>query len=137
MSKRGSLVIITIITLVVASVIALTFPRISKDIASGKISFKESVAEDIAQQINVLCAYSYDMEIDYYIDLSNFIVVFSQNSVTLHDAAVVSLDSTNKIVGNDPTSKSYSFVCSLNQNFILDKPIKIIFVKRDGKINVK
>jgi len=119
MRKRGHmLVIIALITTVIAIFVFLTFPNLAKDIKTGKIILKEASARDIALIIDTIYAYPYDMEVEYNVDLSDFVVQISQNTVKIRDA-------------------EYSFVpVNDNPDFALNRPKKIIFTKTDGKLTV-
>jgi len=136
MTKRGQLFLIAIITMVVAAAIGVTYPRIAKAYTTGAISLKISAARDIALTIDTIYAYPYDMELEYGLDLSKYIVEISGDSVRIYDKSFVRL-SGNKVQGIDPKFAQYSFVPgNENLNFLLDGPKLIIFSKTDGKLNI-
>jgi hypothetical protein len=138
MSKRGQIVLIALITIVIAAIVGLTYPRIASAYATGAFSLKVSATEDIALIIDTIYAYPYDVEVEYEVDLSKFIIAVSDGKVKLYGSSFVSLDSSNKIVGIDPIFSQYPFLPgNENINFILDKPKKIKFIKNDGKLSIK
>ena len=136
MKKRGQLVFIAIITLVVALLVGLLYPKIAKTLATGDMALKIAAARDIALIIDAIYAFPYDIEIEYYYDLSELIVDISQSSVKIYDASLVSVDN-GIIQGSDPNFAKYSFVpVDDNPNLILDMPKRILFSKTDDGLNI-
>ena len=136
MQKRGQLVFIALITIIMAAIVAFSYTCIAKSLATGKTALKVSAARDMALIIDTIYAYPYDVELEYDIDLSKFIVEISENNVKIYDASLVKLEE-DKITGRDPFFAQYSFSpVSEEPNFIFDKPKKLVFKKENGKLLV-
>jgi len=135
MKKRGQLVIITLVLVIIGLVIGILIPKITKDRATGIIAFKTASARDLAITTNKICSSPYDLEIEYEANLDKFIVEFSNNNVKIHDTSFVQVVD-NKIEGTDPKSIQYPFVCDDDIDFILEKPKLIVFNKKDDKITI-
>ena len=136
MKKRGQLVFITIIVLVVALLVGLLYPKIAKTLATGDMALKTAATRDMALIIDAIYSSPYDIEIDYDYDLSKLIVDISQSSVKIYDASLVSVDN-GIIQGSDPNFAKYSFVpVDDNPNIILDRPKRILFSKTDDGLNI-
>lgn len=128
MSKRGAmLVLITMITLIVAIVVALMFPFATKSITSGEAILKTIASKDIALIIDTIYAYPYDMEVEYDVDLSGFVVVISQNSVMIDNQEPGSFVRVN--------DENFPIRSGIN-TMTLDNPEKIFFRKEDGKLTI-
>jgi hypothetical protein len=137
MKKRGQLVFITIIVIVVALLVGLLYPKIAKTLATGDMALKIAATRDIALIIDAIYSSPYDIEIDYDYDLSKLIVDISQSSVKIYDASLVSVDN-GIIQGSDPNFAKYSFVpVDDNPNIILDRPKRILFSKTDGRLTIR
>lgn len=126
MAKRGQLVFIAIITLVVALFVGVMYPKIAKAYASGEVTLKVVAAKDIALTIDTIYAYPYDIEVEYDVDLSKFVVEISQNDVKV------------KKPGIDSTAGEYRFVSIGNDDpsTTLNNPKKIIFSKEGSELTI-
>ena len=137
MQKRGQLVFIALITIIVAAIVAFSYPYIAKSLATGKTTLKVSAARDMALIIDTVYAYPYDVEIEYDFDLSKFIVEISENNVKIYDASLIELGEEDEIIGRDLFFAQYSFSpVGEEPNFIFDRPKKLIFKKENGKLLV-
>ena len=137
MKKRGQLVIISLIDMVVAAIVFLSIIRISMDLSTGKTALKVAAAKDIALIIDTVYAYPYDVEFEYNVDLSKFIVEISENSVKVYDASRVKIGEDKKINGKDMFLAEYSFApVNEKPNFIFDNAKKIVF-KKENKNEIK
>jgi len=131
------LVFVAIITLVIAVIIGLSYPIIAKAYATGEVSLKVASARDIALLIDTICAYPYDMKVQYELDLSKFILEFYDNKVKIYSASYVSLGQNNNVIGRDPTYAEYSFVpCNNNLKSVLKNPEKLVFSKKGGELSI-
>ena len=142
MQKRGQLVIIALITLLVAAFVVFSYIQIARSLSTGKTALKVSAARDIALIIDTLYAYPYEVELEYDVDLSLFIVEISENSVKIYDSSFVKMESDNKVTGRDILFAQYNFAPTAGEefeelNFIFDKPKKLIFKKINGKIKIE
>lgn len=129
MTKKGmGIILISLIGIIVALFVFLVIPEIAKTYASGKVALKVAAARDIALILDTMYAYPYDMEFEYNVDLSDFVVEISENNVVIKIASLSA----------DPTDAVYSFV-PINDvpSYILQNPQKIIFKKLDGRIGCK
>lgn len=135
MKKRGDLITISIITIILAVVIALMLPKVAKDKATGVIAFKTASARDIALTLNVICSSPYDVEAKQSFRLEGFILQISDNQVKLHDKRYVYTEN-NRIAGKDPTMASYPFSCQSRVDSILDSPKILVVTKKDGDLFV-
>jgi|TARA_B100001971_G_scaffold134278_1_gene124095 hypothetical protein len=135
--ESGGLVLISIITLIVALVVGLLYPRIAKVYGTGEIVLKTTAARDIALIIDEMYVYPYDINVEFDYDLSNFIVEISQNSVKIYSRSFVTLEG-DEIQGNDPSSAEYSFTTTRGSDLdlVFDKPRKLHFNKVDGELSI-
>lgn len=136
MKKRGSmLTIIAIFGVLVGGIVLYAYIKISEVYGTGQIAVKTAATRDIALILDTMYAYPYDMEITYEsYDLSEFIIVISQNSVKMYNADFVTLED-NEIKGKDLTSTKYSFTPVNDElDLILDRPAEIIFKKINGEL---
>ena len=124
MTKRGSmLVFISIITLVIGIFVGVMYPQIAK--TYSKLPLKTAASRDIALILDTMYAYPYDIEIEYGYDLSDFIVLISEEKVKISEG------------GTDPSPAEYPFVPIGNVEVItLTNPEKIIFKKENGVLTV-
>ena len=137
MRKRGQLINIALITIVVAAIVGLSYPYIAKSLATGKTALKVAAARDIALILDTIYAYPYDIELEYDVDLSKFIVEISENSVKVYDASLVKISNDNKLSGKDIIFAQYSFVpANEKPNFIFDKPKRLVFKKENGELEI-
>jgi hypothetical protein len=135
MRKRGQLVVISLITIIVSAVVFISLIYISKSLATGKAALKVAAARDIALTIDTVYAYPYDMEFEYDVDLSKFIVDISENSVKVYDASLVKIDKDKNIIGNDLMLAEYAFApANEKPHFILERPKKLSFKKENNKL---
>lgn len=130
MAKRGSMLgYIFIITLVVGLLVAVIYPKIAKDYASGKVALKTAAARDIALILDTIYASPYDVKIEYDYDLSDFTVEISEKKVKIYDPSYGAVD--------DPTVAQYPFVpVGSGLDITLDQPKKIVFEKKNGILTV-
>lgn len=135
MKKRGDLITISIITIILAVVIALMLPKVVKDKATGVIAFKTASARDIALTLNVICSSPYDAEAKQSLRLEGFILQISGNEVKLHDKQYVHFDN-NKLIGKDPTMAAYPFSCQSRVDSIIDSPKILVIAKKDRDLFV-
>lgn len=127
MNKRGQMVIIAIIIVVIAVFVGITYPKIAKSLGTGKVALKTAAARDIAFVIDSIYSYPYDVELEYDYDLSDFTVKISDNKVEIYEGTLE----------GDLTSAAYSFVpVKDNPEFTLDKPKKIVFKKTGDKLEI-
>ena len=128
MKKKGNmLVFLAIISVLVAIFVFIAMPKIAESYASGKIALKIVAARDIALTLNTIYAYPYDVKMDYDVDLSDFTVKIADKEVQVSFASL----------SIDPKPAEYPFVpVGENPNFILNKPKKIAFGKKEGKLTV-
>ncbi len=134
MTKKGSmLVFIAIIGIVVAAFVFLALPKIADEYASGKVALKTAAARDIALILDTIYSSSYDIELDYPVDLSGFTVEISDNTVKIYDTSLGELD---------PLLAQYSFVpikdeaSSTLPSFTLTGPNGISFVKTGSALSI-
>lgn len=135
MKKRGDLITISIVTIILAVVIALMLPKVAKDKATGVIAFKTASARDIALTLNVVCSSPYDVEAKQSLRLEGFILQISGNEAKLHDKHYVHLEN-NRIIGKDPTMAAYPFSCQSRVDSMLDSPKILVIAKKDGDLSV-
>ena len=128
MKRKGNmLVFLAIISVLVAIFVFIAMPKIAESYASGKIALKIVAARDIALTLNTIYAYPYDVKMDYDVDLSDFTVKIADKEVQVSLASL----------SIDPKPAEYPFVpVGENPNFILNKPKKIAFGKKEGKLTV-
>ena len=127
MKKGGSmLVFIAIITLIAALIVGMAYYWIATNYASGDVALKTAAAKDIALILDTMYAYTYNLEIEYNIDLSKFKVEISNSYINVYDKSY-------NIPNTDPTLARYSFVPVKNSpSIFLDAPQKITFKKENG-----
>ena len=135
MKKRGDLITISIITIILAVVIALMLPKVAKDKATGVIALKTASARDIALTLNVMCSSPYDVKAKQSLRLEGFILQISDNQVKLHDKRYVYVEN-NRVIGKDPTMASYPFSCQSRVDSILDSPKILVVTKKDRDLFV-
>lgn len=135
MEKKGNLLTIGLIMAVVGILVALMLPKAVQDSATGKIQLKAAYARDLALTLNVICSYSYDIDVEYGINLENFILSVSDRKVAIYDKYYVNLQS-NKVMGKDPTVASYPFSCKNTPDTVIDSPKKIKIAKKDGNLGI-
>lgn len=135
MKKRGDLITISIITIILAVVIALMLPKVAKDKATGVIAFKTASARDIALTLNVICSSPYDVEAKQSFRLEGFILQISGNEVKLHDKQYMHVVSS-RLIGKDPTMAAYPFSCQSRIDSIIDSPKILIIAKKGGDLSV-
>ena len=130
MNKRGQMVIIAIIIVVIAVFVGITYPKIAKSLGTGKVALKTAAARDIAFIIDSIYSFPYDVQLEYDYDLSDFIVKISYNTVEIYEAQYSTPE-------KDLTSAAYSFVpVKDSPEFILNKPKKIVFKKTGDKLEI-
>lgn len=139
MTKKGgsTLTFLALLILLISVIVWFSYLEGGKKFAKKEISLKAASAKNIALMIDTIYAYPYDMEIEYDIDLSKFVVEISENSVKIHDSSLVNVDSNKKLVGKDENFAQYGFVpINDDPTFIFDKPKDFIFKKIDGKLTI-
>ncbi|MBI2134977.1 hypothetical protein HYU09_03225 [Candidatus Woesearchaeota archaeon] len=135
MKKRGDLITISVIIVILAVVVALMLPKVAKDKATGVVALKTASARDIALNLNVMCSSPYDMKERLIIGLEGFILEISDNRVNVYDRDYVRLDGS-KISGKDPTIASYPFSCQSRINFVVDSPKILVIEKKEGIFSI-
>lgn len=136
MKKRGNLVTISLIVVIVGLIVALMLPKIAKDRATGVIAFKTASARDIALTLNTICSYPYDTEIKYKSGLKDFIIEIKNNKVNVYDKFYVTIDN-GRILGKDPTASSYQFNCLEKIDSVISNPDIIVMTKKGSVIEIK
>jgi len=136
MKKRGQLVVLALMTLVIAIVIAFSFPAVAKQFEEGRYAKKLAATSDLALLLNTICSYPQDTELTYELDLTKFIVSFSEQEVKLYTYFSSSFGKDLNVKSTDILSTSYPFSCDQSLKFALDRPKKIRFTKTNGKINI-
>lgn len=136
MKKKSSLyILIGLITLFLVISVIIIFPLIARNLG-GKFALKTAAARDIALTLDTIYAYSYDIELEYDFDLSDFVVEISENIVKIHEQKHVVVIGNN-LEGSDPVPGKYNFVpVNDKPNFVLDKPKKLVFKKENDILTV-
>ena len=132
MKKRGNLILAAIISLLLAA-IAITLPFVAEAQNTGKISFKIASVKNIALILNSVCSYDFELEINYEINLNNYILEISESSVKIYDKSFVSLNN-DIIQGRDPNFAAYYYTCDKDIDSKLDGPKIVTFKKTKEKI---
>jgi uncharacterized protein YpmS len=129
MRKKGAIILITLVIVLVGLFVVFVIPSVAKEYASGKIALKNAAARDIALILDTLYAYSLDIELKYNYDLSGF-------SVEIEDSKV-KISSINKRF-SDPAPGEYYFEGSDKElQFEKENPQLLTFNKIDGEINIR